>query len=94
MAALASESGATPIFLILPSVRDLFIGRVGDFRDAYRQAMKEVAHDLRAPLVDSSEHFSEGDIHALFFDEVHPTARGHHRIAEALLAPVMHLKKR
>ena len=93
MATLATESGAKPVFLILPSARDLLIGRVGDFRDAYRQAMKEVADELNAPLVDSSKRFLEGDLNALFFDEVHPTAKGHQRIAESLLSSVIELNK-
>ena len=81
------------MFLILPSARDLLIGRVGDFRDAYRQAMKEVADELNAPLVDSSKSFLEGDLKALFFDEVHPTAKGHQRIAESLLSSVIELNQ-
>lgn len=73
-------------FLILPCFRDLSIGRVGDFRDAYREAMIQVAAELNAPLVNSAKSFTEGDVHALFFDDVHPTAMGHERIADLLEA--------
>jgi lysophospholipase L1-like esterase len=84
MARLVREQGGEVAFLILPCFRDLLIGRAGDFRDAYREAMAEVAKDLQAPLINSAEVFLEGDVRALFFDDVHPTAKGHARIAKFL----------
>jgi lysophospholipase L1-like esterase len=84
MAKKVRGQGGEVAFLILPCFRDLFIGRVGDFRDAYREAMVEVASDLNAPLINSANSFTEGDVHALFFDDVHPTAMGHERIADSL----------
>ena len=93
MARLSEEAGAQPVFLILPSFRDVLLGRVGDFRDAYRESMKTVAQDFQAPLINSSEEFFGGDVNALFFDDVHPTARGHKIIADALLSTLIQLKK-
>jgi len=84
MAQLVRQQGGDVAFLILPCFRDLQIGRVGDFRDAYREAMTEIADELNAPLVNSAQVFQEGDVHALFFDDVHPTAMGHQRIAHLL----------
>ena len=84
IARLAVEAGAQPVFLILPCFRDPELGKVGDFRDAYREAMREVADSLDAPLVDSSTAFFGGSVNALFYDDVHPTPKGHALIAQEL----------
>ena len=90
MAQLSQSSGAQPIFLILPCFKDPSLGKVGDFRDAYREAMREVAEDMGAPLVDSSSLFFGGQVNDLFYDDVHPTPKGHSLIANALHG---HLKR-
>ena len=84
LAQLSREAGAQPVFLILPCYRDPALGKVGDFRDAYREAMVEVAAEIEAPLVDSSTAFFGGSVNALFYDDVHPTPKGHKLIADAL----------
>jgi len=85
MAQEVRANGGNVAFLVLPCYRDLLLdGRVGDFRDAYRKAMRDTAKELDAPLIDSTTAFRKGDPHALFFDEVHPTALGHARIAQSL----------
>ena len=84
MAKRSIAAGAQPVFLILPCFRDPALGKVGDFRDAYREAMREVAEELSAPLIDSSVFFFGGRVNDLFFDDVHPTPRGHSLIATAL----------
>ncbi|MFZ5477521.1 MAG: SGNH/GDSL hydrolase family protein [Myxococcota bacterium] len=71
-------------FLVLPSVRDPANGKVGDFRDAYREVMREVAAELGAPLADAPSAFVGTDARAMFHDEVHPTVAGHARIAAVL----------
>jgi lysophospholipase L1-like esterase len=84
MASRVRAQGGDVAFLVLPCFRDLILGRVGDFRDAYREAMVQVAEELNAPLIYSPEVFVEGDVNALFFDDVHPTAKGHARIASLM----------
>jgi lysophospholipase L1-like esterase len=46
--------------------------------------MAQVAEELNAPLINSPLAFVEGDVNALFFDDVHPTAKGHARIASLM----------
>ena len=85
MAKEVRANGGQVAFLVLPCYRDLLLdGKVGDFRDAYRKAMRDVAKELDAPLIDSTTAFRTGDPRALFFDEVHPTSLGHERIAQSL----------
>jgi lysophospholipase L1-like esterase len=84
MATKVRAQGGEVAFLVLPCFRDLLIGRVGDFRDAYREAMIQVAKELDAPLFNSPVAFADGDVNALFFDDVHPTAKGHARIASLM----------
>jgi lysophospholipase L1-like esterase len=81
LAATAPEAA----FLVLPSVRDPAQGKVGDFRDAYRAAMRDVARELGAPLADAPAAFVGTDARAMFHDDVHPTAAGHARVAEVLV---------
>ncbi len=81
-----AASAPQAAFLILPSIRDPAAGKVGDFRDAYRATMREVAADLGAPLADTPAAFVGTDTRAMFVDEVHPTAQGHQKIAEVVVA--------
>ena len=84
MAQISKSIGAQPIFLVLPCFMDPSLGKVGDFREAYREAMREVAEDMDALLVDSSSLFFGGQVNDLFYDDVHPTPKGHSLIAQAL----------
>jgi lysophospholipase L1-like esterase len=85
MAALVTANGGTPAFLVLPCVKDpAGGGKVGDFRDDYRAAMRETAASLHAPLADTPAAFVGTDASSMFLDEVHPTGAGHARIAEVL----------
>lgn len=68
-------------YLVLPCVNDPARGKVGDFRDAYREAMRETAQELGAPLIDAPRAFVGADTAKLFLDEVHPSAAGHAKIA-------------
>lgn len=63
-------------YLVLPCTHDTRSGKVGDFRDAYREAMRDVAHDLGAPLIDTPARFVGTDPRKMFYDEVHPTPAG------------------
>jgi lysophospholipase L1-like esterase len=85
MASLARGAGADPAFLVLPCVKDpTGGGKVGDFRDTYRDAMRDAARELNAPIADTPGSFVGTDPNAMFLDEVHPTAAGHARIAEVV----------
>ncbi len=75
-------------YLVLPCVNDPAQGRVGDFRDAYREAMRETARDLGAPIIDAPPAFLGADAAKLFLDEVHPSAAGDAKIA-ALVAEAL-----
>lgn len=84
MAADVRAVGGQAAFLVLPCVRDPVGGKVGDFRDDYRAAMRAVAGRLDAPLADTPAAFVGRSPTAEFFDEVHPTAHGHTLIADVL----------
>jgi lysophospholipase L1-like esterase len=76
LAELAESAGATPVFLVLPSDRDLGPTALEAPRPKYRAAMKAAATRPGAILVEMPAHF-----HGLsadhFFDDVHPTPKGH-----------------
>ena len=74
------ESGARAMLLALPSSRDVALGRVGDFRDAYRATMREVSEDRGVDFLFSPPIFFGGRVNSLFHDDVHPTATGHARL--------------
>jgi lysophospholipase L1-like esterase len=82
IAKLASDIGSQVAFLILPCIRDLEEAGVGDFRDAYREAMREVAAELDAILIDTPAAFVGQRSRIVFLDEVHPTAVGNRIIAK------------
>ncbi|MFH1464907.1 MAG: GDSL-type esterase/lipase family protein [Pseudomonadota bacterium] len=87
--ALAREArrlGGEVAYLVLPCVRDPADGRVGDFRDRWRQVMRETAAAEGAPLADAPPAFASTNPGAMFLDEVHPSPAGHARIAEVLSA--------
>ena len=86
MAELAAGEDAATCFLVLPCVRDVDDGRVGDFRDAWRDEMRAAARRHDAILVDTPAAFVGADPDRMFLDEVHPSPAGHARIAELLAA--------
>jgi lysophospholipase L1-like esterase len=83
LAELAEAAGALPVFLMLPSNRDLGPHPLEAPRPEYRAAMKEAAERPGAILVQTPAHFHGlGADH--FFDDVHPTPRGHAIIGRLL----------
>lgn len=83
LASLAKSAGALPVFLVLPSDRDLGPTELEAPRPAYRTAMREEAKRAGAVLVQTPTLF-HGGTQDLFFDDVHPTAQGHAIIGRAL----------
>jgi lysophospholipase L1-like esterase len=81
---LAAENDIQTAFLLLPGIRDLVDGRTGDFREGYREAMRAVAAEKKAPIADMPNQFIGGDSRHLFFDDVHPKTPGYTLIAEEL----------
>ncbi len=92
MARLAGELGARPVYLILPAPMDFDAVPPPETVRNYRAAMREVAAEMNAPLVDGPQYFREREANiAWFMDQVHPTAVGHILLGEALadtLSPV------
>lgn len=91
IAALAKDQGAVPVFLLLPSDRDQRQQPLEPPRPEYRTAMREVAAELKAPLIDGIAPF-RGRGGRLMSDDVHPSAQGHRLLGDALaegILPVM-----
>ncbi len=87
LAQLAERAGAIPIFLVLPSDRDLGPEPLEAPRPAYREVMRSAAQRPGAVLVETPPHFrGKGGDH--FFDDVHPTAQGHGVIGRLLAQAV------
>ena len=79
-------SGGRSAFLLLPGIQDVRHGRVIDFREGYREVMRNVAEDLGAPIADMPAKFKGvGREREYFLDEVHPTVKGYKIIAEELV---------
>ena len=57
---------------MVSGIRDLVDGTTGDFREAYREVMRDVAAKTDAPIADMPSHFIGGDERHLFYDDVHP----------------------
>ena len=83
LADLAREDGAEPVFLWLPSVRDLREQALEEPRPAYREIMRTVADEQGALWVDGATPFRGGEA-GLLLDDVHPSAAGHARLGEVL----------
>lgn len=81
----ARERGAQPVFLILPSDRDLGGEPLEPPRPAYRAAMRAVADAEGALLVDGAAPFVGGG-RGLMADDVHPSRGGHELLGETLAA--------
>ncbi len=83
MIEMVRDDGATPVLLLLPSDRDLRREPLEPPRPDYRDAMRRVATERGALLVDGAAPFVGGDP-SLMADDVHPTAAGHQLLGETL----------
>jgi lysophospholipase L1-like esterase len=88
LAALARSRGAEPVYLILPSDRDLTGQPLEDPRPAYRAMMATVAEEQGALLVDGASPFHGGEAE-LMADDVHPSGHGHRLLGETLGAAML-----
>ncbi len=88
LAQLARSRGAEPIYLVLPSDRDLTGQPLEAPRPAYRAMMAQVAAAQGALLVDGARPFLDGDA-SLMADDVHPTGHGHRLLGETLGAAML-----
>ncbi len=89
IADLTHDAGAELLFLLLPNEEDIVpTGAQGAAWDPYRLAMRDAARRHGAPLADLPAVFKASALpkEQLFLDEMHPTARGHHLIADAVQA--------
>ncbi len=83
----SEQLGAKPVFLMLPAPIDLDPAGPPDYVLDYRAAMRTVAEELDAPLIDGPRYFTRHDAeHGDFFDRVHPSVSGHAKLGEALAA--------
>lgn len=85
LAARAQADGARPAFLILPAPMDFDAAPPPETVTQYRAAMRAVAADVQAPLVDGvalarSRHATL----AWWIDQVHPSSLGHRELGTAL----------
>ncbi|MFT4976993.1 MAG: lysophospholipase L1-like esterase [Myxococcota bacterium] len=88
---IARKRGAEPVYLLLPSDRDLRSEPLEAPRPAYREAMREAAEAEGALLIDGIAPFVGGD-RSLLLDDVHPSRGGHRLLGETLaaaLAPML-----
>lgn len=81
---MAQERDIKVAFLLLPGVHDTINGTTGDFREGYREVMREIAAGYEAPIADMPQYFMNGDARKLFFDDVHPKVIGYRMIAQEL----------
>jgi lysophospholipase L1-like esterase len=90
LAASASQAGARPLFLLLPAPVDLEGSSVPGTVAEYRLAMRRVAREVGAPLVDGPALFREKKVTiAYFFDQVHPVQEGHALLGEAVAEAIL-----
>ena len=89
MARQAHALGARPLFLILPAPMDFDTVPPVETVAVYRQAMRHVARELKAPLVDGPAYFRKrGAGITGFWDHVHPNLLGHSLLGQALAEAV------
>lgn len=86
---IAKGEGADVVFLLLSNNEDLGPQPVGNAPKAwtpYREVMRDTAKRHGAPVIDVPELFRASGLSKedLFLDKMHPTARGHRMIGEAL----------
>ena len=85
MVNLTRRLGAKPVFLILPAPMDFDKFPPPEMLQEYRDAMRMVARESEAPLVDGPAYFHQkGAGIAWFFDQVHPSHKGHELLGQAL----------
>ncbi len=85
MAALAQEQGGRTAFVMLPAPMDLDRAPIPPTVLRFREAMRAVARELDAPLLDGPELFrSSGATIGFFQDNVHPTDDGHRLLGVGL----------
>ncbi|MFT5684954.1 MAG: lysophospholipase L1-like esterase [Myxococcota bacterium] len=82
-AQMARARGAEPVYLVLPSDRDLTGQPLEAPRPAYRAMMAQIAEEQGALLVDGASPFLGGDP-SLMADDVHPSGQGHRLLGETL----------
>lgn len=80
---IARERGATPVYLLLPSDRDLRSEALEPPRPEYRDAMRAVAAEEGALVIDGISPFVGGD-RSLMLDDVHPSRGGHRLLGQTL----------
>ena len=85
MARVTTSLGARPLFLILPAPMDFDAVPPVETVTMYRLAMRHVAREYKAPLVDGPAYFRKRGANVLaFWDHVHPNALGHALLGQAL----------
>ena len=85
MASQASALGARPLFLILPAPMDFDTVPPVETVAVYRQAMRHVAGEVEAPVVDGPAYFRKrGAGITGFWDHVHPNHLGHALLGQAV----------
>lgn len=93
LAEMARDRGAQPIYLLLPSDRDLRREPLEPPRPEYREVMRAVASEQDALLVDGYTPFVGRDP-TLLLDDVHPSAAGHRLLGETLSEAMLPLLER
>ncbi len=87
---MARSNGAEAMFVMLANEEDVpkVEGGPGAAWDPYRQVMRDAAARNGAPLLEVPPIFQASGLtdHDLFLDQMHPTARGHALIGDALAA--------
>ena len=84
---MARENNAEVVFVMLANEDDLNLEKnEGKAWTPYRKAMKLVAETQGAPLINVPKLFIESGLSKqdLFLDEMHPTAKGHAIMGNAL----------
>jgi len=85
MAGLTRQYGGEVVFLILPAPLDLDRAPVPPTVARFREAMRAVAQEQDAPLLDGPALFrSSGATIGFFSDNVHPTVDGHRLLGVGL----------
>lgn len=85
MAKVARGTGARVAFLILPAPMDFDQAPVPDTVQRYRFAMKAVAEEEGAPILDSPALYkARGGNISYFADQVHPNSDGHFLLGQGL----------
>jgi lysophospholipase L1-like esterase len=85
IAALTREHGGRVAFLVLPAPMDFDRAPVPPTVSRFREAMKAVAREQGAALLDGPDLFLRSGADLGFFaDNVHPTADGHRLLGVGL----------